>query len=374
MAMVPRSGGCCAVCAHGGDMTSRRWQRSSPLPTTTPTTARGRRRWWRTRAARRWSTCRATPDGDRLLHLRLLRRLPRRRGRLWHAAWSTLTMPVLTGRAAELVDSSALSFLLSQSLLAEQEAKEAEELEANLVAREQQLLEEVERLRTSPVRGARGSPVEVDAAWWFAKLASKKKKAKRRRKKKLPRGGTRPRMVLPWETTSAQYLVRLWYLFCVSLRDLLLFVARTSPVRGARGSPVEVDAAWWFAKLASKKKKAKRRRKKKLPRDGTQPRMVLPGRRLQRNTWFGRLWYLFASVCEIFFCSWHADIISTVPCVWQPFLLRVALRVHNVEFSWRSLPEMFPYSALSRSTVDTYCVSLQRLLGHFTQVVREGGL
>ena len=135
----------------------------------------------------------------------------------------TLTMPVLTGRAAELVDSSALSFLLSQSLLAEQEAKEAEELEANLVAREQQLLEEVERLRTSPVRGARGSPVEVDAAWWFAKLASKKKKVKRRRKKKLPRGGTGPRMVLPWETTSAQYLVRLWYLFCVSLRDLLLF-------------------------------------------------------------------------------------------------------------------------------------------------------
>ena len=41
----------------------------------------------------------------------------------------TQTVPVLAGRAAEAVDSSALSFLLSQSLLAEQEAKEAEELE-----------------------------------------------------------------------------------------------------------------------------------------------------------------------------------------------------------------------------------------------------
>ena len=61
----------------------------------------------------------------------------------------TLTVPVLAGSAAEAVDSSALSFLLSQSLLAEQEAKEAEELEANLADREQKLLEEVERLRTS---------------------------------------------------------------------------------------------------------------------------------------------------------------------------------------------------------------------------------
>ena len=207
----------------------------------------------------------------------------------------TLTVPVLAGRAAESVDSSALSFLLSQSILAEQEAKEAEELEANLAAREQQLLEEVERLRTSPTRGARGSPVEAAAAWWsLAKPATRKKKAKRRRKKKLPRGGTRPRM-------------------------------------------------------------------------------VLPGRRLQHNTWFDSGSF-FASVCEVFFCSWHADIISTAPCIWPPFLLRVARGAHNVEFYGRSLPEMFPYSALSGSTVDTYCVSLQRLLGYFTLVVREGAL
>ena len=60
-----------------------------------------------------------------------------------------------------------------------------------------------------------------------------------------------------------------------------------TPTRGARGSPVEAAAAWWsLAKLATRKKKAKRRRKKKLPRGGTRPRMVLPGRRLQRNAWF----------------------------------------------------------------------------------------
>ena len=105
----------------------------------------------------------------------------------------TPTVQVLAGRATELVDSSALSFLLSQSLLAEQEAEEAEELEANMAAREQQLLEEVERLRTSPERRARGSAVEVAAAWWsLGKLALRKKKAKRRRKKKLPRAGGLP--------------------------------------------------------------------------------------------------------------------------------------------------------------------------------------
>ena len=140
----------------------------------------------------------------------------------------TLTVPVLAGRAGEAVDSSALSFLLSQSLLAEQEAKEAEELEANLAAREQQLLEEVERLRTSPTRGARGSPVEAAAAWWsLAKLASKKKKkSKRRRKKKLPRGDTRPRMVLPGRRLQRNT----WFVSSTFLRQF----SRSSSVRGTR--------------------------------------------------------------------------------------------------------------------------------------------
>ena len=137
--------------------------------------------------------------GDRSLHLqesgrRLLRRLPRRRrstvARCPVDCGPTLTMPV----SAELVDWWTPLHLSFSSLLAEQEAKEAEELEANLAAREQQLLEEVERPRTSLVRDTRGSPVEVAAAWWsLAKLASKRKA--KRRKKKLPQGGTRPRMV-----------------------------------------------------------------------------------------------------------------------------------------------------------------------------------
>ena len=72
----------------------------------TATTAGARRRWWRTRAARRWITCRSTPFGDRSLHLResgrrLLRRLPVDGG-------LTVTVPVLAGRAAESVDSLCL--------------------------------------------------------------------------------------------------------------------------------------------------------------------------------------------------------------------------------------------------------------------------
>ena len=43
MAMVPQSGGGCAVCAHGGDMSSRRWQQSWPrCNTTAPQGARRR--------------------------------------------------------------------------------------------------------------------------------------------------------------------------------------------------------------------------------------------------------------------------------------------------------------------------------------------
>ena len=43
MAMVPQSGEGCAVCAHGGDMSSRRWQQSWPRTNTTaPHGDRGR--------------------------------------------------------------------------------------------------------------------------------------------------------------------------------------------------------------------------------------------------------------------------------------------------------------------------------------------
>ena len=51
-------------------------------------------------------------------------------------------------------------------------------------------------------------------------------------------------------------------------------------------------------------------------------------------------WFFLGGV---FFCSWHADIIFTAPCIWQPFLLRVARRAQNVEISGRSLPETFHF-------------------------------
>ena len=49
----------------------------------------------------------------------------------------------------------------------EEEAKEVEDLETALASKEQWLLEELEKLQTSPDRGRRGLPVEVAAAWWF---------------------------------------------------------------------------------------------------------------------------------------------------------------------------------------------------------------
>ena len=49
--------------------------------------------------------------------------------------------------------------------------------------------------------------------------------------------------------------------------------------------PVLAGRAAELVDSSALSKKTKRRRKKKLPRGGTRPRMVLPGRRLQRNTW-----------------------------------------------------------------------------------------
>ena len=82
-------------------------------------------------------------------------------------------------------DDATIAFLLSQTLMAQQraeeEAKEVEVLEADLGSKEQRLLEEIERLRTSADRGARGSHVEVAAAWWLkAKLAWRKRQRKKK--------------------------------------------------------------------------------------------------------------------------------------------------------------------------------------------------
>ena len=73
-------------------------------------------------------------------------------------------------------DLVTVSHLLSQTLLAKQraeeearEAREVEELEADLASKEQQLLDEVERHQTSLTRSSRGSRVKVAAL--TAKLA-----------------------------------------------------------------------------------------------------------------------------------------------------------------------------------------------------------
>ena len=63
-------------------------------------------------------------------------------------------------------DDATVAFLVSQTMLAEKDAKEVEELVADLAKREQKLMEEMERDRASRKRGDPASRVEVAAAWW----------------------------------------------------------------------------------------------------------------------------------------------------------------------------------------------------------------
>ena len=60
-----------------------------------------------------------------------------------------------------------LSFLLAENLARVKDKEEVEKLLADLAKREQKLLEEIERHRTTRERGAPGSRVEVAAAWWW---------------------------------------------------------------------------------------------------------------------------------------------------------------------------------------------------------------
>ena len=69
--------------------------------------------------------------------------------------------------SAEAIDESTLSFLLSENLARVKEKEEVEKLFADLDKREQKLLVEIERHRTTRERGAPGSRVEVAAAWWW---------------------------------------------------------------------------------------------------------------------------------------------------------------------------------------------------------------
>ena len=77
----------------------------------------------------------------------------------------SLVAVVMVQEAAH--DDATVAFLVSQTLLAEKEAKEVEELVADLAKREPKLLEELEWHRASFKRGDPGSRVEVAAAWWW---------------------------------------------------------------------------------------------------------------------------------------------------------------------------------------------------------------
>ena len=74
---------------------------------------------------------------------------------------------------------ASVSYLLSQTLL----AKEVEELEAQVVGREQRLMRLVEELREHPERRAELSRLEMSVIGWFTakKEVMKRKGDKRKR-------------------------------------------------------------------------------------------------------------------------------------------------------------------------------------------------
>ena len=51
--------------------------------------------------------------------------------------------------------------------------------------------------------------------------------------------------------------------------------------------------------------------------------------------------------------TWHADIISTAPRIWQTLVRSSPVEFRIMDFSGRRLLETFPYSALVGSTLDT---------------------
>ena len=101
-------------------------------------------------------------------------------------------MPVVTVQEAAH-DDATVSYLLSQTLLAEQEAKEVEELEAKLVDREQRLLMSCRELRGRHDLRDQFTRLETQVISWAGikweidKKKGKKRKRKKRRKKHLPR-------------------------------------------------------------------------------------------------------------------------------------------------------------------------------------------
>ena len=95
--------------------------------------------------------------------------------------------PALAAPAAETVDAAALSFLLTQSLAAQQQEKEDKELEADLGRQEKRLMDLVEEERRQGPR--QFSRIEKAIFHWFLlkRKEEKRRKRKKRRKRRLPR-------------------------------------------------------------------------------------------------------------------------------------------------------------------------------------------
>ena len=95
-------------------------------------------------------------------------------------------------------DDATVSYLLSQTLLAEQEAKEVEELEAKLADREHRLMTSIRELRGRYDLRDQFTRLETQVIGWAGikweveKKKEKKRKRKKRKKRKLPRA-PRPR-------------------------------------------------------------------------------------------------------------------------------------------------------------------------------------
>ena len=118
-------------------------------------------------------------------------------------------------------DDATVSYLLSQTLLAEQEAKEVEELEAKLADREHRLMTSIRELRGRHDLRDQFTRLEKQVIGWAGikweveKKKEKKRKRKKRRKRKTPKTsssrGRRHRRLGQWHVPG-------WSFWCCSSR------------------------------------------------------------------------------------------------------------------------------------------------------------
>ena len=118
-------------------------------------------------------------------------------------------------------DDATVSYLLSQTLLAEQEAKEVEELEAKLADREHRLMTSIRELRGRYDPRDQFTRLETQVIGWAGikweveKEKKRKRKRKKRRKRKTPKTsssrGRRHRRLGQWHVPG-------WSFWCCSSR------------------------------------------------------------------------------------------------------------------------------------------------------------